>query len=69
VAKRKHGRYGEGWFKIRNTPYSEHAGRGQGRMGFEAKCKLTPASCDGVHSSGGPEWTFRRIGAIIPDEF
>jgi ATP-dependent DNA ligase len=27
VAKLKHGRYGEGWFKIRNPKYSQREGR------------------------------------------
>jgi bifunctional non-homologous end joining protein LigD len=27
VAKLKHGRYGEGWFKIRNPDYSQREGR------------------------------------------
>jgi ATP-dependent DNA ligase len=27
VAKLKHGRYGEGWFKIRNPKYSQRGGR------------------------------------------
>lgn len=29
VAKLKHGGYGEGWFKIRNTRYSQYEGRRQ----------------------------------------
>ena len=27
MAKLKHGRYGEGWFKIRNPKYSQREGR------------------------------------------
>jgi bifunctional non-homologous end joining protein LigD len=34
VAKRKHGAYGEGWFKIRNPSYSQYEGR---RQLFEKK--------------------------------
>lgn len=34
VAKRKHGSYGEGWFKIRNPRYSQYEGR---RELFEKK--------------------------------
>ena len=34
VAKRKHGAYGEGWFKIRNPRYSQYEGR---RELFEKK--------------------------------
>jgi bifunctional non-homologous end joining protein LigD len=34
VAKRKHGAYGEGWFKIRNPSYSQYEGR---RELFEKK--------------------------------
>ena len=34
VAKRKHGAYGEGWFKIRNAQYSQYEGR---RELFEKK--------------------------------
>ena len=29
MAKLKHGRYGEGWFKIRNPKYSQRDGRRQ----------------------------------------
>lgn len=34
VAKLKHGEYGEGWYKIRNRPYSQREGR---RELFERK--------------------------------
>ncbi len=34
MAKLKHGRYGEGWFKIRNPGYSQREGR---RELFERK--------------------------------
>ena len=29
VARLKHGRYGEGWFKIRNPTYSKREGRSE----------------------------------------
>jgi bifunctional non-homologous end joining protein LigD len=34
VAKRRHGAYGEGWFKIRNPTYSQYEGR---RVLFDKK--------------------------------
>jgi hypothetical protein len=36
VAKLKHGRYGEGWFKVRNPTYSQREGR---RELFEKKVR------------------------------
>jgi bifunctional non-homologous end joining protein LigD len=41
VAKRKHGAYGEGWFKIRNPYYSQDEGR---RELFEKNRRATAAS-------------------------
>jgi hypothetical protein len=34
-----------------------------------SRLEEVPARCDGVHSSGGPEWTFHLVRAILPGLF